>query len=243
MSALPHWCTYAFLTTMLSKASILVSISSFTLRELSFPLDMLTKLIVYCSQHVRTAGFALDCKMFGKPHASSEAGSVPSVPTSAAAFAFAQNAGSCPDEPEQRRVSASDWPNSTGFHVTMAKIFLAATGTDFPAEMPGTLLPTDKPAGWVSQWVWPGHVPVVPFSQPRGDYSSSWQQYCPWKHYNREGRHAPPLLEKKAIFSHGPVLQISPTRNGSNTWLLTDLLQHWSHEQLLNVAEMQIIIF
>lgn len=29
----------------------------------------------------------------------------------------------------------------------MAKIFLAATGTDFPAEMPGTLLATDKPAG------------------------------------------------------------------------------------------------
>lgn len=80
---------------MLSKASILVNISSFTLWELSFPLDMLTKLIVYCSQHVRTAGFALDCKMFGKPHAFSEAGSVPSVPASAAAFAFAQNAGSC----------------------------------------------------------------------------------------------------------------------------------------------------
>ena len=96
VSALPHRCTYAFLTTMLSKASILVNISSFTLQELSFPLDMLTKLIVYCSQRVRTAGFALDCKMFGKPLAFSEAVSVPSVPASAAVFAFAQNAGSCP---------------------------------------------------------------------------------------------------------------------------------------------------
>lgn len=110
--------------------------------------------------------------MFGKPHAFSEAGSVPSVPASAAAFAFAQNVRSCPDEPEQRRVSASDWPNSTGFHVTVAKVFLAATGPDFPAERAGTWLPwfppraADKPAAWVSQWVWPGHVPVVPFPNP-----------------------------------------------------------------------------
>lgn len=26
--------------------------------------------------------------------------------------------------------------------------------------------PTDKPAAWVSQWVWWGHVPVVPFPNP-----------------------------------------------------------------------------
>lgn len=161
MSALPHWCTYAFLTTMLSKASILVNISSFTLQELSFPLDMLTKLIVYCSQHVRTAGFALDCKMFGKPHAFSEASSVPSVPASAAAFAFAQNVGSCPDEPEQRRVSASDWPNSTGCHVTVAKVFLAATGTDFPTERAGTLLPCSPP-------------------DPRIDLLHEWANECDW---------------------------------------------------------------
>lgn len=155
VSALPCWCTYAFLTTVLSKASILVNISSVTLRELSFPLDMLTKLIVYCSQHVRTAGFALDCKMFGKPHAFSEAGSVPCVPASAAAFAFTQNVGSCPDEPGQRRASASDWPNSTGVHVTMAKIFLAATGTDFPAERAGALLrcsPLDPQINLLDEW-------------------------------------------------------------------------------------------
>lgn len=69
---------------------------------------MLTKLIVYCSQHVRTAGFALDCKTFGKLHAFSEAGSASSVPASAAVFAFAQNVGSCPDEPEQRRAVQTD---------------------------------------------------------------------------------------------------------------------------------------
>lgn len=105
---------YAFLTTMLSEASILVNISSFTLRELSFPLDMLTKLIVYCSQHVRTAGFASDCKMFGKPHAFSEGGSIPSVPASAAVFAYAQNAGSCPqweraEENVSSRLTKQHW--------------------------------------------------------------------------------------------------------------------------------------
>lgn len=56
---------------------------------------MLTKLIAYCSQHVRTADFASDCKMFGKPHAFPAASSIPSMPVSVAVVALTQNARSC----------------------------------------------------------------------------------------------------------------------------------------------------
>lgn len=212
MSALPHWCTYAFLTTMLSKASILVNISSFTLRELSFPLDMLTKLIVYCSQHVRTAGFALDCKMFGKPHAFSEAISVPSVPASAVAFAFTQNTRFCPwwaraEQSISLRLTKQHWISCNHGQILPGSHMYSLSSSDgwrFSTLLPSE--PMDKPVRGVSQGRWSGDVPVVSFPPPRGSYGSSWQQYCPWRDYNGGGGHAPPLLEKEAIFNNGPVL-------------------------------------
>lgn len=148
MSVLPHWCTYAFLTTMLSKASILVNISSFTLQELSFPLDTLTKLIVYCSQHVRTAGFALDCKMFGQPYAFSEAGSVLSLPASAAGFAFAQNDGSCPwwaraEESVSLRLTKQHWMPCNCGRILSGSLMHSLSGWCFSTLLPSE--PMDKP--------------------------------------------------------------------------------------------------
>lgn len=203
MSALPHWCTYAFLTTMLSEASILVNISSFTLRELSFPLDMLTKLIVYCSQHVRTAGFALGCKMFGKPHAFSEAGSAPSVPASAAAFALAQNARSCPrwgraEESISLGLTKQHWISHNHGQILPGSHMYSLSSRDgwcFSTSLPSK--PMDKPVRGVSLGGWSGDMPVVLFSPPRGDYDSSWQQ-------GRRPCTTP--SEKEAIFSNGPML-------------------------------------
>lgn len=197
---------------MLSKASILVNISSSTLRELSFPLDMLTKLIVYCSQHVRTAGFALDCKMFGKPHAFSEGGSVPSVPASAAAFTFAQNAGSCPrwaraEESVSLGLTKQHWISCNYSQILPGSHMYSLSsrhGWCFSTLLASE--PTDNPVRGASQGGWSGDVPIVPFLPPRGVHGSSWQQYCPWREYNGGGGHTPPLLEKEAIFSNSPVL-------------------------------------
>ena len=90
------------------------------------------------------------------------------------------------NEPKQRRRSAWDWPNSTGFHVIVATFFLAATCTAFPAFLPCS--PLNPQRSLLEEWDREGSLEKCPARArlPRGDYSSSWEQYRPWRDYNKE---------------------------------------------------------
>lgn len=120
------------------------------------------------------------------------------------------------DKLEQRKASAWGWPNSTGFHVITAKFFPAATRTTFPAEVACASLPCSCPNPrlsllevWAGRVIWRCARPAVPlpFPSPRGDYSSSWQQYCPWRNYNGGGGKTPLLLDTEVICALGLPIQ------------------------------------
>lgn len=78
------------------------------------------------------------------------------------------------DKLEQRKASAWDWPNSTGFHVITAKFFPAATHTAFPAEVSCASLPCSCPNPqlsllevWAGRVIWRCACPAVPPTQGR----------------------------------------------------------------------------
>lgn len=271
VSAPPQRCTYAFLTTIQFEASTLVNISSFTLWELSFPLDVLTKLIVYCSQHVRTADFALDCKMFGKPHAFPAASPIPSTPASVAVVALTQDARSCPPQvrADEKSCLKKWWVSYLQHQIhRIMEFLLIARYTASLAKLAESFPPCLPPSLWISPSeegareddldVSAHHsLPQQCLLHPRDITGvSPWQQYYSGKiitgrrpKYSTQvlallcpSKQQTGWLEWEMGKWSSPVLSTSPTRNGSSTWLITSLLSCHNHEWLLNVAAREMQI-